>query len=125
MTLQAVDRSLERQRKLFTRGHIGEAEYLREETRLKELRAELMGTAVPIPAIELRGLLDAWDLGDGVTRRELLAALFDHLHLSGGQIVGYTARADRQGEVLKLMEALRRRVTMVGGDGLEPTTSSV
>ena len=51
--------------------------------------------------------------------------MFDCLHVSGGQIVGYTARADRQGEVLQIMEALRRRVINVGGDGLEPTTSSV
>jgi hypothetical protein len=56
-----------------------------------------MATA-PAPAIQLRGLCDAWELGDGVTRPELLAALFDYLHLSGGTIVGYTARADRHGD---------------------------
>jgi len=72
-------------------GHISEAEYLREEARMKELRGELLATT-PAPAIQLRGLLDAWQLGDGVTRRELLAALFDHLHVSEGKIVGYTAR---------------------------------
>src|SRR5207249_8627930 len=89
--LQSIEGSLERQRKLFTWGHISEAEYLREEARMKELRGELLATT-PAPAIQLRGLLDAWQLGDGVTRRELLAALFDHLHVSEGKIVGYTAR---------------------------------
>ena len=52
--------------------------------------------------------------------------MFDCLHVSGGQIVGYTARADRQGEVLQIMEALRRRVINVGGDGSRtPLTDSL
>jgi hypothetical protein len=53
------------------------------------------------------------------------SSFFDCLHVSRGQIIGYTARADREAEVLQIMEALRRRVINVGGDGLEPTTSSV
>ncbi len=57
--------------------------------------------------------------------QELLTALFDHLHVYDGQITGYTARKDREAEVLGLIEAVRRRVIKVGGDGLEPTTSSV
>ena len=98
--------------------------YQSERARLEALRDELTAPAPP-PAIQLRGLLDTWDRGDAFAHRELLAALFDCLHVSGGEIVGYTARADRQGEVLKLMEALRRRVINVGGDGFEPTASSV
>ena len=70
-------------------------------------------------------MLDTCDLGDAIARRHLLTVLFDCLHVSGGQIVGYTPRADRQAELLKIIEALRRRVMIVGGDGLEPTTSSV
>ena len=122
--LQSIEASLERHQKLFTWGHVTESEHVREVARLKELREELKDSPAA-PAIELRGLHEAWELGDGVTRRELLAALFDHVHISAGKIVGYTARSDRQAEVLSLMETVRRRVMKVGGDGLEPTTSSV
>jgi hypothetical protein len=66
-----------------------------------------------------------FDLGDHIARREVLATLFDALHVKGAEIEGYSARADRESEVLTIMEALRRRVINVGGDGLEPTTSSV
>ncbi len=55
----------------------------------------------------------------------MLAALFDCLHVSSGRIFGYTVRADREVDILEIMEALRRRVITVGGDGFEPTASSV
>jgi DNA invertase Pin-like site-specific DNA recombinase len=118
--LQSIDRSLERAEQLFMWGHWPAERYQTERERLTGLRAELLGATAPAPVIQLRGVLDAWDLGDGVTRRELLAALFDHLHVSDGKIIGYTARHDREGEILKLMEAMRRRVMKVGGDGLSP-----
>jgi DNA invertase Pin-like site-specific DNA recombinase len=108
--VQSIDRTLERQRKLYSWGHISEDDYLREAARLEELRGEL-AAETPEPTIQLRGLLDAWNLGDAIARREMLAVLFDCLHVSDGHIVGYTARADRQGEVLKIMEALRGRLT--------------
>ena len=123
--LQSIDRNLERAEQLFIWGHWSTERYQAERYRLAGLRAELLAAETPTPTIQMRGVFVAWELGDGITRRELLAALFDHLHVSEGEIVGYTARADRQGEVLKLMEAMRRRVMNVGGDGFEPTASSV
>jgi hypothetical protein len=114
--LQSIERSLEREQQLFLWGHCTVEHYQAERERLEALRDELKAAA-PAPAIELRGLLDTWDNGDHVARRELLAAMFDCLHVSGGQIFGYTARADRHSEVLQIMEALRRRVINVGGDG--------
>jgi DNA invertase Pin-like site-specific DNA recombinase len=124
--LQALERSLERSQQLFMWGHWTAEHYQSERTRLEALREELTtAAAAAAPAIQLHGLLDTWDRGDAFARRELLGALFDCLHVSGSEIVGYTARADRQGEILKLMEALRRRVINVGGDGLEPTASWV
>ena len=52
--LAQVDRSLERQRKLFTWGHISEAQYLRELSRLEELGEQLRG-AVPKRSIHPKG----------------------------------------------------------------------
>lgn len=50
------------------------------------------------PTIQLRGLLDTWELGDPIARRQLLTVPIDCLHVSGGKLVGYTARADREAE---------------------------
>ncbi len=47
-----------------------------------------------------------WERGDGIERCEMLAAFFDCRHVSDGQIDGYTVRADRQAEILKIVEAL-------------------
>jgi hypothetical protein len=41
--LAQVERSMERQRKLFTWGHISEFDYMREASRLEELRGQLKG----------------------------------------------------------------------------------
>jgi DNA invertase Pin-like site-specific DNA recombinase len=123
--LQAIERSLERAQQLFLWGEWSAERYQSERSRLLKRRAELLATDEPPAGIQLRGLLQTWDLGDHIARRELLATLFDALHVSGEQITGYSARADREGAVLKIMEALRYRVINVGGDGLEPTASSV
>ena len=37
---------------------------------------------------KLSGLLDAWDAGDGVVRRELLATLFSDIHIRQSRVVG-------------------------------------
>jgi hypothetical protein len=59
-------------------GHWTAEHYQAERECLEALRDELKAAA-PAPAIELRGLLDTWDSGDHVARRELLAAMFDCL----------------------------------------------
>jgi hypothetical protein len=72
------------------------------------------------------GLIAAWDTGDGVVRRELLATLFSDIHVSQGRVVGYTPRPDRQAQVTRLIDAVQWKLSVVvGGDGLEPTASWV
>ena len=122
--LASVERNMERAEQLFMWGHWNADRYQAERERLEALRSELAAVVVT-PRVQFHGLLQAWDHGDGIARREMLAAFFDYLHVSDGQIIGYTARADREAEVLQIMEALRRRVINVGGDGFEPTASSV
>ena len=46
--------------------------------------------------------------------------------VSQGRVVGYTPRPDRRGQVVQLLETVRAKVSVVvGGDGFEPTASSV
>ncbi len=125
--IESLDRSLERLDQLFLWGHWTEAKYQAERDRLETLRNELQaaeGQQLVDP--KLTGLLDGWDAGDGVVRREMLATLFSDIHVSHGRVVGYTPRPDRQSQVTRLMDTISWKVSvMVGGDGLEPTTSSV
>ena len=73
-----IDRTLERNRKLFAWGHIADSEYQREHERLTELRAELEADLKDFePPIVIEGILDAWRTSDVITRRNLLTALFD------------------------------------------------
>ena len=75
---------------------------------------------------KLTGLLSAWDSGDALTRRELLATLFADIHVSQRRVVGYSPSPQRQTQVMRLLETVRRKLSVnVGGDGFEPTASSV
>jgi hypothetical protein len=124
--LQSVEKELGESRAVVPAGHWSAERYQSERDRLEALRAELQsGEATVRNRIKLSRLVEAWDRGDAATRRGLLAVLFDRLHTSGGQVAGYTARSDREAEVMGIMDALRRRVFNVGGDGFEPTASSV
>jgi hypothetical protein len=100
-----VDWSLERNRKLFSWGHIAEPDYLSENARLEELHAELEISTAPAPTIRLDGLLATWRTGDPIARRELLVTLFEKLHVEDRRIVGYTPREDRAAEVIELLAA--------------------
>ena len=95
--------SLERQRKLFSWGHIGEEQYLREVARLEQTRDELRGAAAPKRTIQIKGIAQVWQRGDADARRELLATLFDKLIIRDGEIVEYVPRADRAAEVIALV----------------------
>src|SRR5207245_10659329 len=125
--VESIDRSLERLDQLFLWGHWTESKYQAERVRLETLRNELQAAEGPqLVDPKLAGLLDGWDAGDGVVRRELLATLFSDIHGSQGRVVRYTPRPDRQAQVTRLMDTISWKVSvMVGGDGLEPTTSSV
>lgn len=125
--VESIDRSLERLDQLFVWGNWTEDRYRAERERLESLKQELEesvsgGWSEPT----LTDIVQTWDKGDAVARRELLATLFSDIHVCQGRVVGYTPRPDRASAVTRLMEAVRWKVSVrVGGDGLEPTTSSV
>ena len=125
--IDSIDRSLQRLDQLFLWGHWTEGKYHAERDRFETLRKELQDAEQPqVLEPKLTGLIAAWDAGDGVTRRELLATLFSDIHVSQGRVVGYTPRPDRQAHVTRLMDPISWNLSVsVGGDGLEPTTSSV
>jgi site-specific DNA recombinase len=104
--LAQIDRTLERNRKLFSWSHISESEYQSEHLRLTGLRAEieadLRDYAPPIP---IEGILDAWRSSDVVTRRSLLTTLFEALVVRDGEITECIPRADRAVEVHALIGA--------------------
>jgi hypothetical protein len=102
--IEQVDRSLERQRKLFTWGHISEDAYLREAERLTELADQLRGALPAKRAIQTKGIRDLWHQGSAGARRQLLSALFDRLVVRDGEIVEYVPRVDRAAEVIALVE---------------------
>jgi hypothetical protein len=95
---------LERQRKLFTWGHISEADYLREVARLEELRQQLKGDLPAKRAIRVKGIRDLWERGGADARRQLLGTLFERLIIQDGAIVEYVPRPDYASEVIALVE---------------------
>jgi DNA invertase Pin-like site-specific DNA recombinase len=125
--IESIDRSLERLNQLFLWGRWDESKYRAERERLEGMRKELQDSAGPERMDpQLSGLVEAWDAGDGVVRRELLATLFSDIHISDGRVVGYTPRPERQAQITRLIDTVAWKLSaVVGGDGLEPTTSSV
>ena len=103
--LSQIDASLEKIRKLFTWGHIDEAEYQRNHKRLSELRAELESSTRPRSSIKVAGMRDAWRYGTGAHRRQLLTTLFDALIVDDGAIIECVPRRDRAAEVIAIMGA--------------------
>jgi hypothetical protein len=118
--LSQIDASLEKIRKLFTWGHIDEAEYQRDHQRLSELRAELESSNRPRSSIKLAGILDAWRRGTGAHRRQLLTTLFDALVVEDGAIVECVPRRDRAAEVIAIMGAAAARVQWREGRDSNP-----
>jgi hypothetical protein len=87
-------------RKLFTWGHISEADYMREVERLTATRDELRGAVVVRPKLRLDGISELWERSNAAERRALLAEFFDRLIVKDGEIVNYVPRADRVTEVI-------------------------
>jgi hypothetical protein len=59
-------------------------------------------------------------------RRDLLATLCSDIHIHEGRVFGYTPPPDRQAQVSRLIDTVLWKMSdVVGGDGLEPTASSV
>jgi hypothetical protein len=89
----------------FRWGDISEEVYRSEKGPLEELRAELEIDTGPQPTISREGLLDAWDAGDPVIRREPPLTMLVFLHVDDGRMIGYSPRRDRAREVIGLIEA--------------------
>ena len=104
--LAQVDATIDRLGKRFEWGHVDESAYTIEWQRLQARRQELLVAqeAKPKTALRLAGLLDAWDRADHIGRRELLAGLFEELHIVDGQIDSFTPCQERAAEIVKLME---------------------
>ncbi len=123
---ESIQRSLDRAEQLFLWGHWSPERYQQERERLEAILREL---TEPLPEERdpvFTDLVAAWDSGDAVARRELLATLFSDLHVAGGRVVGYTPRPDRAKEVIRMIDAILWKLfASVGGDGLEPTASWV
>lgn len=87
--IESIDRTLQRLDQLFLWGHWEEQRYRAQRERLEGMRKELEDAEGPA-RIEpkLTGLVSAWDSGDAVARRELLATLFSDIHVRDGRVVG-------------------------------------
>jgi hypothetical protein len=110
---------------LFLWGHWHEAKYRAERERLEGMRKEADDSAgSDLVDPKLSGLVETWVTGDGIVRRELLATLFSDTH--EGRVFGDTPRPERQAQVSRLIDTVLWKLSVVvGGDGFEPTASSV
>lgn len=122
----SIQGSLQRAEQLFLWGHWSPERYRAERDRLEAIQKDLAEPLVDGCEPLITDLAAAWDAGDAIARRELLATLFADLHVSGGRVVGYTPRPERAKDVTHMVDAILRKLfASVGGDGLEPTASSV
>ena len=124
---ESIDRSLERLDQLFLWGHWTAAKYRAERERLEGMRKELTEPVAKGQADEpLTDLVATWDNGDAVGRRELLALLFTDIHIVNGRVQGYSPRPDRAPDLVRKIDSIVKKLSVsVGGDGFEPTASSV
>ena len=74
--------------------------------------------------IVLNGILAAWNAGDPLTKRDLLATLFDELDVDGGQVVGVKPQMRHAVEIAQLVQAAysttAKSMFGVGREGVEP-----
>ena len=124
---ESIDRSLERLDQLFLWGHWTAAKYRPERERLEGMRKELTEPVAERQAeAPLTDLVATWDNGDAVGRRELLALLFTDIHIVNGRVEGYSPRPDRAPDLVRKIDSIVKKLSVsVGGDGFEPTASSV
>ena len=98
----------------------------------------LLHTPTRNRAVTLRGFSHRARIGHSSNRRPTASSVAGEVETvvelvryllawarDGRPDIGQTLRADREADVLRIMEALGRRVVNVGGDGFEPTASSV
>ncbi len=59
-------------------------------------------------------------------RRELLAKLFTDIYVMHGRVQGYSPRPHRAPNLIRKIDSIVAKLSVsVGGDGFEPTASSV
>jgi DNA invertase Pin-like site-specific DNA recombinase len=117
--LENVEESLRRADFMFySAKRWDEAHYAAEVARLTQIRDELVAQGSPdrVP-LDFTGVLEAWDSGDPLTRRELLLQLFDALDVEDGEVASWLPRSDRASEVVRLMD----RVVGAEREGFEPS----
>jgi hypothetical protein len=102
--LSQVDATIARLDQRYEWGHFDtpetETDYLRRRADLVALRRQLEAETKPTPTIRLTGLVQAWDTGDMLTRRNLISALFEVIEVvKGGRIVGMKPRSEVAAEL--------------------------
>jgi DNA invertase Pin-like site-specific DNA recombinase len=98
--LAQIDASLERVGQRFEWGDIDAQDYREKRERLLGLRNEVLSANTPSRRlIPVAGLVEAWDGGDPIIRRALLANIFTAIEVRGGQVVRATPRPEVAGEV--------------------------
>jgi hypothetical protein len=115
---------LRRLRDLYVRfGDLSQQDYEQERDNLLALRAEIEVRQEPRVAssLPIDGIWDAWQTGNQEARRNLVSVLFDSVLIEGGEITGWTPRADRTAEVVNLMKSL---VGIRSAGGLSPFGST-
>lgn len=125
--LAQLDRNIERLGHRFEWGHIDEMRYRQEWDRLQAMRRDLVSANQrqrATPPLPLDGLMEAWQTGDPVTRRELLLALFEELDVEERRVVAVVPRKDRAAEVADLLDRVQkfRRCSPGGDSGRRPVT---
>jgi DNA invertase Pin-like site-specific DNA recombinase len=121
--LANIDGQLRRLRDLYVRfGDVSQKDYEQDRDNLLALRSEIESRQErPVSAtLQIDGVWEAWQTGNPDARRKLLSLLFDSVLFEDGEITGWTPRADRTAEVVRLMESL----VGVRLEGLEPPTPS-
>ena len=102
--IQNLDSRLARLDTRFSLGSIDEPTFRSELEALRRTRANYAAQLVDAPKPEeLEGIAALWKSGDARIRSELLTALFEKLHVTNREIIGYTPRSDRVGRVAMLL----------------------
>jgi hypothetical protein len=117
-TLASIDARMNRLGQRFEWGHIDEADYRAEWDRLQAARKQLTDGDPPRRRIRLGGVLEAWQAGDSVSRRDLLATLFDDMDVRDGQIVAVKPRSNLVAEVSELIDHAYGDPPLTGSESL-------
>jgi hypothetical protein len=100
------------------------AEWGRLTARKAELVAT-QDVPVDTAIFPLGSLMEGWNSDDKRTRRDLLATFFDELTVLDGQIFEVVPRKDREAQVAELLEQAFKGIVGVAPAGFEPAISAL